>query len=158
MNIFYLDHDPKTAAEFHCDKHVPKMIVETAQMLCTAYHINGYHKQIPYKKTHWNHPCSKWVRESNENFQWTIQLGEALCDEFEKRFNKPHKSRAVINWCKENALNLPNKGFTSPALAMPDEYKNSDPIVSYRNFYMGSKKRFAKWERSRNKPNWYTES
>jgi hypothetical protein len=28
MNIFYLDKDPKKAAEYSCDKHVVKMILE----------------------------------------------------------------------------------------------------------------------------------
>jgi len=29
MNIFVLDYNPKKAAEYHCDKHVVKMILET---------------------------------------------------------------------------------------------------------------------------------
>ena len=29
MNIFILDEDPKKAAEYHCDKHVVKMILES---------------------------------------------------------------------------------------------------------------------------------
>ena len=37
MNIFLLDKDPKIAAQYHCDKHVVKMILESAQMLCSAY-------------------------------------------------------------------------------------------------------------------------
>ena len=36
MNIFYLDKKTEKAAQYHCDKHVPKMVVETAQMLSTA--------------------------------------------------------------------------------------------------------------------------
>ena len=39
MNIFYLDRNPKVAAEMHCDKHVVKMILESAQMLCTAHRV-----------------------------------------------------------------------------------------------------------------------
>ena len=37
MNIFYLDENPWVNAEMHCDKHCVKMILETAQMLCTAH-------------------------------------------------------------------------------------------------------------------------
>jgi len=39
VNIFYLDKNPKIAAEMHCDKHVVKMITETAQLLSTAHRI-----------------------------------------------------------------------------------------------------------------------
>jgi hypothetical protein len=39
MNIFYLDKHPKVAAQMSCDKHVCKMIVESAQMLSTAHRI-----------------------------------------------------------------------------------------------------------------------
>ena len=39
MNIFYVDKDPKTAAKMMCDKHIIKMILESAQMLCTAKRV-----------------------------------------------------------------------------------------------------------------------
>jgi hypothetical protein len=36
MNIFVLSRCPRAAARLHCDKHVVKMILETAQLLYTA--------------------------------------------------------------------------------------------------------------------------
>ena len=39
MNIFILDKNPEISARMHCDKHVPKMIVESAQMLSTAHRL-----------------------------------------------------------------------------------------------------------------------
>ena len=39
MNIFVLDNDPVIAAQTQCDKHVVKMIVESAQMLSTAHRL-----------------------------------------------------------------------------------------------------------------------
>ena len=39
MNIFILHSDPEVAAKQHCDKHVCKMIVESAQMLSTAHRL-----------------------------------------------------------------------------------------------------------------------
>ncbi len=68
MNIFALDTDPVTCAQYHCDKHVIKMILESVQMLSTTCSILG--AEAPYKPTHANHPCTKWVRESWENFGW----------------------------------------------------------------------------------------
>ena len=42
--------------------------------------------------------------------------------------------------------NIPSKGWLSdPTPAMPDEYKASNAIQSYRNYYVGDKKRFAKY-------------
>jgi len=39
MNVFYLDRNPITAAQMHCDKHVVKMILEYAQLLSTAHRL-----------------------------------------------------------------------------------------------------------------------
>lgn len=39
MNIFFLSDDPFVAARMHCDKHLVKMIVETAQLLSTAHRL-----------------------------------------------------------------------------------------------------------------------
>ena len=72
MNIFYIDKDPIKAAQMACDKHVVKMILETAQLLCTAHRvIDGVDLQMNslleettmYRATHINHPSTKWVRE-----------------------------------------------------------------------------------------------
>ena len=39
MNIFILDESPGCAARQHCDKHVVKMIIESAQMLSTTHRV-----------------------------------------------------------------------------------------------------------------------
>ena len=50
MNIFVLDKDPHIAAQMHCDRHVPKMIVESAQMLSTAHRLlDGEEYMAPSK-------------------------------------------------------------------------------------------------------------
>ena len=36
MNIFFLNPDPKISAQMLCDKHIPKMLLESCQMLSTA--------------------------------------------------------------------------------------------------------------------------
>ena len=62
MNIFYLDRDPKLAAQMHCDKHVVKMILESAQMLSTAHRFldtDLYADKVGlYKLAHKNHPST----------------------------------------------------------------------------------------------------
>ena len=91
MNIFFLDIDPEICAKYHVDKHVVKMIIELAQLLCTAHHIIGSDNEdfkIPYKKTHVNHPSAIWVRQGLYNYVWTVNLGLELCKEYTKRFTR----------------------------------------------------------------------
>ena len=40
MNLFYLDEDFDKCAEYHVDKHIVKMPLEAAQLLCTAIWID----------------------------------------------------------------------------------------------------------------------
>ena len=80
MNIFYVDADPKIAAHSLCDNHIRKMQIESAQMLCTTFWHYGF--WAPYKKAHYNHPSTKWVRESKANFNWLLEHGLEICKEF----------------------------------------------------------------------------
>jgi hypothetical protein len=153
MNIFVLDKNPTKAANMLCDKHVVKMIVETAQMLCTTAHVNG-HLSVPYKATHKNHPCTLWSNESSANWDWLVEHGEAMCTEYTRRYGRTHKTQAVINWCKtSNVGPQKNIGLTPFRQAMPDTYKNSDPVKAYRDYYRGEKSSFAKWRN--NPPTWW---
>ena len=102
MNIFVLDRDPKIAATMLCDKHVVKMIVETAQMLCTAASKLGH--DVPYKPTHAKHPCTLWVGESKSNWNWLLDHGLEMCSEYTLRYNRTHKTQAVIEWCKSSSI------------------------------------------------------
>jgi len=73
MNIFYLDSDPVKAAQIQYNKHVVKMILESAQMLCTAHHCYGSSEQkanVPYKQAHLNHPSTIWARRSRTTYMW----------------------------------------------------------------------------------------
>jgi hypothetical protein len=152
MNIFFLDFDVKKCAEYHCDKHVVKMILETAQLLCSAHHVTG--GSAPYKLSHKNHPCSIWARKSLSNYLYLCELGLELSKEYTYRYGKRHKSQDVIEWCLINKPNIPDIGFTEPAMAMPDEYKVKSVVESYRNYYMGAKSGFAVWK-NREKPFWF---
>lgn len=154
MQIFILDKDPQKAALYHNNKHVVKMCVESAQILCTIHHITGNRKDIPYKKTHINHPCVKWVLESMSNYNWLLSLTSELLKEYTYRYEKIHKTTLTYNWLLENKPNLPNKGLTKFATAMPEEYITEDPVQSYRNFYLGEKKHFSKYKK-RNFPEWW---
>ena len=150
MNIFVLDLDPVKAAQYQCDKHVVKMILETAQLLCSVY-PDG---EAPYKRTHYNHPCAVWTRESYINYQWLIEHGYALCDEYKFRYNKEHKSRSVIDWCNKDTGIVPHHIPTQFPECMPDQYKTGNIVYSYRNYYMIEKRDIAKWSK-RSQPDWW---
>ncbi len=153
MNIFVLDTDPKTCAVYHNDKHVVKMILETAQLLCGVHWVNG--GEAPYKLSHKNHPSAIWARECIENYIWLCDLGLELCNEYTYRYGKRHKSQDIIEWCLLNAPSLATKGDITPfALAMPDECKIGDAVASYRAYYMVEKRGFAVWK-NRETPQWF---
>jgi len=152
VNIFVLENCPVNAAKSQCDKHVVKMVLESAQMLCAAFEKG----EAPYRRCHYNHPCTKWVRHSKQNYEWLLEHAKALAKEYTRRYNKVHKSEAVIEWCKHQywKLNLPSKGLTPFAQAMPQEYKSPCPVTAYRNYYQGEKSGFAKWT-GRDVPSWF---
>lgn len=138
MNIFVLDNNIKLCAKYHCDKHVNKMLLEMCQMLCSA-HYEWQTNNIPYRKAYFNHPCTKWIRTSNENYYWGLELGFELSNEYTYRYGKIHKCLNILNWCKNNNPKAISNERTPWALAMPDQYKCNNAITSYRNYYVGEK-------------------
>lgn len=155
MNIFVLDRDPIVAAKMQCDKHVVKMIVETAQMLSTA--VNELGGRAKYRSAYKNHPCTVWARQTLGNFLWLYDHGEALCAEYTFRYKKVHKSEAVISNCLHEVVSLPLHGLniTPLPLCMPDEYKQDCPVKAYRAYYQSEKAYFAKWNKGREEPFWW---
>jgi len=155
MNIFVLHPDPGIAARMQCDRHVVKMTLESAQMLCTA--INELGGQAPYKSAHVNHPCSVWARETLSNFIWLWEHGTALANEYTERYGKVHKSEAVMWECmdKLRPLSFVHTSRTPHPLCMPDEYKSDDAVESYRRFYIGEKAGFAQWNKTTEAPPWW---
>lgn len=168
-----LDYDPQQAARYHNDKHVVKMILETAQLLSTAHRVldgerletkrNGrkYTQYIlpgemdqVYRATHVNHPSAIWVRESYENYQWLYELFLALLAEFQFRRDKLHKCEFLVDLLKNIPKNIPKTKMTSIKQAMPDEYKHEDGVIAYRSYYIGGKDHLAKWSK-RPAPEWY---
>lgn len=149
MNIFYLHYIVRICARYHVDRHVVKMCLETAQLLCTAIIESG--GTAPYKSTHKNHPSAKWARQSKRNWKWLKRLGIALCREYTYRYDKEHKCEQIIRSLE--CPDLPDVPFTRPPQAMADEYKHEDTLIAYRNYYSYGKKHLHSWTR-RDKPEW----
>lgn len=181
MNIFYLDRNAETAASYMCDKHVVKMIVETAQMLSTTHRymmgvpMNSTHPvsgrsykkymmadpktdQMLCKATMINHPCNVWIRESNLHYGWLWIHGMGLMDEYTRRYGKQHSMENLYrNYLAFPPTNLFLKPFQEPPQAMPDYCKvQGDAVKAYRQYYIQEKSRFAKWKMG-NMPDWYRE-
>ena len=153
MNIFLLDHDIERCAQYHCDQHVVKMILESVQLLCTALNKKGMN--TPYKSTHLKHPCVLWVEQSYDNFLWLKDLTLFLNDEYRYRFDKAidHGSMSVLPLISR--YRYERCGLTPFAQAMPEVYKVAgDAVSAYRRFYTGEKAHFARWTR-RDVPEWF---
>ena len=174
MNIFVLDNNPAVAATMMCDKHIPKMVLESAQMMAQALRRHGAtNEQMPltksgrpYKGGHKHHPCTKWVGDSRDNFGWLANHANALCFEYLSRFGKVHACEKPIQQMHTMYQMIPEGGLTQFALAMPDEYRPEPvdgevvyhaypkfAVKAYRAYYHS--KTFAKWRKGTLAPSWW---
>mgnify|MGYP003652557615 CR=1 FL=1 len=160
MNIFYLHEDPYHCATMHCDKHVVKMVLESAQMLSTAHRIldgdEFADRNSLYKAAHVKHPSSIWVRQSAKNYQWLVDLWNGLGREYSLRYGgKVHKS-ATLSGLKTMPVNIPQDAeFSPPPQCMPDEYKQEDTVQAYHDYYCAEKASFARWHGQSSVPPWF---
>ena len=176
MNIFYLNADPSQCAKEHIDKHVVKMILEYGQLMSTAHRLldgipytgktlKGRNIQrwllpdnresILWKASHVKHPSNIWLRSSSQHYKWLFNLWCEMLTEYTHRYGKQHAASRMKDWFKVLPSNIPSTGwFTDPTPAMPEEYKSSDVISSYRNYYKGSKRTIASWK-NRDTPTWF---
>ena len=160
MNIFYVDKDPANAAMCLPDKLVVKMPLESAQMLSTAHPLlsgDDYcDERGIYLKAYMNHPCTIWARETSQNYLWLYYHFYFLCREYETRYDRQHLSFTKLNDAlSQLPLNIPDAGLTTMPQAMPDEYKNNDPVQAYRD-YVVNEKTYAQWNKIPSRqPEWW---
>lgn len=163
MNIFILDKDSRQSAKYYCDKHVVKIISEITQMCTAALFRAGVSSEFfpktlagtPLKVTHSNHPVTKWVGDSQNNYIWAVDMLDCLCDEYTHRYSKNHHYSKFIYLLLESCDKLPNIGTTNFPPAMPERYKTSSIVQSYRNYYRLDKLNTiqCKWTK-RTVPDW----
>ena len=179
MNIFFIDKDPRIAAQMQCDRHIVKMCIESAQMLSTAHRILDGHEYmetslggrnvrrwrlederewILYKVVHVNHPCTVWTRENSANYLWHYEHFIALCDEYTHRYGKVHATDKLL---RKPLSQLPRniimrESITQPALAMEESCKaEKTPVECYRRFYETKQNRFDMHWTNRRVPEWF---
>ena len=168
MNIFAIDKCPNKSARHMCDKHIPKMAVETFQMLGSAVIRHGAtpdqmpltSKGTPLKGGYHNHPCTKWAGDSYQNFLWLAVHGVAICKEYTERYKKTHACQKGIYHLLNMAKMLPMSSLTDFAIAISDtmtcrtiaEFDSLPSVTKYRLYYKMDKP-FATWKQ--NKPKWF---
>lgn len=158
MNIFVLDQDPVKAAEYLCDRHIIKMLLESTQLLCTVHRLGGSTDTRLYKATHTKHPCVVWLCESSSNYNWLVKHLLAMHEQYRLRYNKDHKSfTELYDVVKTPPPWLKDIGLTRFALAMPEVYKKDDPVLSYRLYYVCVKLKICTWKHPAVEPTWIRE-
>jgi hypothetical protein len=161
VNIFFLDENPYEAAQMQCDKHVVKMILESAQLLATAHRIidgdplPDHRQELFYKATHKNHPSAKWARESVQNYIWLVDHFDGLLKEYTHRYSKQHACTRMLYDIQSPPKDLTQWDWTTPPSCMPDECKIGSYVDNYREYYRRHKQHIHKWT-NREPPNWIT--
>ena len=180
MNLFVLDNNPTKAAQLQCDKHVVKMIVESAQMLSTAHRmLDGTETRRPsksgktmskywvlpddreavmYKAVHMHHPCTVWTVQNLSNYEWHYDHFVALCDEYRYRYGKVHATDTLLRYyLRWPPSKIPLGQLTKHPLAMKSnpECMFDDVVKSYRAFYQTKQDRFKMAWTKREVPAWF---
>lgn len=167
MNIFVTEPCPIASAEALDDKRVVKMILESAQLLSTAIHINVLTldddiSQVLYKPTHKQHPCALWSAHSNSNWEWLFQHFLALCQEYTHRYGKYHKSAALAPHLRKYHYLIKDGPQTSFANCTRFEHCDfrhlqdvHDAYKRYLTIKWNNDKLIPKWT-NRAQPSWYT--
>ena len=177
MNIFYVNSDPEVAARSMVDRHVVKMILETAQLLSTAHRVidgeeyvgqsqsgrkakrwrlSGNVDAIMYAATHINHPSAVWVRENSANYNWLYDHLLALGREYTHRYGRTHltidKLGDILKDAPEN-IEQSNVMTKMPSCMDKQYIVDVDPIINYRNYYNYGKTDLLRWS-NRPPPQW----
>lgn len=177
MNRFILAEDVRDCATFLCDQHVNKMIIEEAQMLCTAVRLKmpAFARRADahlYRMTHVNHPCAVWARENMGNFRVAYGYWLSMAVEYQHRFLRMHETYRKLSPVLREAVNdiefertFERKSRTPHPQCFGDlrsvcETDEPWPVNAYRLYYRAKGTTFRrpmKWS-SRPAPFWLKEA
>lgn len=151
MNIFYLDPDPIISAHMHCDQHLHKMILESAQMLSTILRQGIPDCLISYKPSYESHPCALWLKESKANIHWLLKMVYQLEHIRTIDLNRPrHASMDVIEFCDAYLSDVPTIKehvkqaiFCGPAFIKLNNAAYPTVQSKYRAYYLHKAKQWA---------------
>lgn len=161
MNIFAVDKDPVLAAQALSDRHVSKMILESAQMLSFVAVRHGFPALYKTSGSHKSHPATIWAGNRYANWKWLVDHALALEEEKYFRTGRGHISADVIRYYVQHGYHPPEDGLEKQlfVLCMPDKYRLPQRVRAYRNFYVGEKQIFKDGRRAvwtkREPPSWW---
>ena len=164
MNRFIINYSPDLIARDLCDKHVVKMPLEEAQMLCTTLRLHApeYAKHTGlYRAVHQKHPCTIWAGLSRGNYSFSLAMFDAMCTEYRYRYGRTHASYRLYDALKDAEKYLP-EGIITPHPECFSEHTDLKsgkawPLESYRKFYKTKQSRFKMVWTKRPVPYWFEE-
>ena len=110
MNRFIIANTPQEIAQALCDKHVVKMPLEEAQMLCTVVRqANPEYadEHELYRVAHAKHPCTLWAGKTRSNYMYAFRLWNHMCLEYTYRYGREHASTRHLEALREGAKYVP---------------------------------------------------
>lgn len=136
MNIFAVSPDPAKCARALDDKRLRKMLLETAQILCTTLNLaSGNGDFAPYRTTHPGNSIVEWASaRGSANFYWLLRLGEAYSKECYYRFGTGYAATEVIEWVRAYYA------LSQQSAAIRDKVDYEDPLEP-EEFFNGARHR-----------------
>lgn len=96
MNIFAISRHPRMCAKALDDKRLNKMILETAQIICTVINKTEGSQVTRYRSSHVNHPATIWAETFPNALPWLYALGIAYGDEILYRHGRQHSCHTML--------------------------------------------------------------
>jgi hypothetical protein len=110
-----------------------------------------------YQVAHAKHPSTVWTMDSSSNYKWHVLLLKEMLSEYTRRYGKKHSTESIVSFLEEPPKNIACAEMTQPPPAMPNKYKHEDSVISYMQYYVGEKWKFAKWKEGEI-PSWFIET
>lgn len=154
MNIFFVDKDPREAAKALCNAHVRSQIRESMQMLSVAHFYYGLDDDKFEKVTHKNHPCTKWVMASRDNYKWLVKHLTQLLIEYKTRHGNSHHKEELLRLYENVPEGLPysyGHNMTVPPAVVSEDLKPQGTLTfngvvdAYRQYYNRDKRHLHFW-------------
>lgn len=156
MNVFAVSKHPRKCARALDDLRLNKMMLETAQILCTVINIQERAGVTPYRSSHVGNAIIKWAQSDPQNWSWLWNLGDQYGEEITHRTGKSHASHRVIRglvrrwpWLKP----MPDKPieFINRARhqGLDLDFTDMDNVHKAYRAYLN-----ARWDLAERKPKW----
>jgi hypothetical protein len=158
MNLFVIDAHPSVAARNLSDQHIPKMILETAQILDGGTRPIMHnlqpgrdHQIVKIPPSHRDNRC---IHSASCSFVWDYAWVhfQSLLVEFQHRFGHRHayhNRRLLDALLNRGRICKPHMNLRGFYLAMPDAHKLlhgssytdsvAEAVLAYRSYYAAEK-------------------